>query len=207
VAAGRFAPDPGALAAQRQEAGVVDHETPIEEVFEDQLACADLIVINKTDLVDGPTLEAVTAQLRAALPDGRARLVRAVNGQADPLLLLGLGAAVEDDLDRRISHHDAEEGHDHDDFTSFIVELPPQSDPQGLTERLKRVADAHGVLRIKGFVDVPGRPMRLLVQGVGSRLQVQFDRFWRPGEARRSRLVVIGETGIDGAAVSAALAG
>ncbi|MGQ9371156.1 cobalamin biosynthesis protein CobW [Azospirillum sp. ST 5-10] len=206
AAEGRFAPDPAALAAQRREAGTVDHETPIEEVFEDQLLCADLIVVNKTDLVDEAGLDRVEALIRAALPR-EAKLVRTAGGRADPRVLLGLAAAAEDDLARRPSHHDGADEHDHDDFTSFVVELAPQADPEALTERLRGIAAAHGVLRLKGFVDVPGKPMRLLVQGVGVRVQAHFDRLWTPGEPRVGRLVVIGETGLDRAAVEAALAG
>ena len=206
AAEGRFAPDPTTLAAQREAAGQVDHETPIEEVFEDQLLCADLIVVNKTDLVDAAGLARVETLIREALPRD-AKILRAAQGKVDARVLLGLEAAAEDDLANRPSHHDAEDDHDHDDFTSFVVELPAQSDPVTLTKRLEEVAGSHGVLRLKGFIDVPGKPMRLLVQGVGTRIQTHFDRFWKAGEERRSRIVVIGETGLDRAAVTAALVG
>lgn len=206
AAEGRFAPDPAALAAQKAESGTVDHETPIEEVFEDQLLCADLIVVNKTDLVAAADLARVEDLIRGAL-NRDAKLLRAANGSVDPLVLLGVGAAVEDDLANRPSHHDDEEGHDHDDFTSFVVELPAQPDPAALTRLLEEVAGIHGVLRLKGFIDVPGKPMRLLVQGVGTRIQTHYDRLWKPDEPRRSRLVVIGETGLDREAVTRAVGG
>jgi len=206
AAEGRFAPDPAVLAAQREASGTVDHETPVEEVFEDQLLCADLIVVNKTDLIDADDLARVEGLIRDAL-NRDAKLVRASHGAVDPLVLLGVGAAVEDDLANRPSHHDGEEGHDHDDFTSFVVELPPQSDPDALAASLADVAAVHGVLRLKGFIDVPGKPMRLLVQGVGARVQTHYDRLWKAGEERRSRLVVIGETGLDHDAVRRAIAG
>ncbi|WP_181449410.1 cobalamin biosynthesis protein CobW [Azospirillum thermophilum] len=206
AAEGRFAPDPAALAAQKAESGTVDHETPIEEVFEDQLLCADLIVVNKTDLVAAADLARVEDLIRGAL-NRDAKLLRAANGSVDPLVLLGVGGAVEDDLANRPSHHDDEEGHDHDDFTSFVVELPAQPDPAALTRLLEEVAGVHGVLRLKGFIDVPGKPMRLLVQGVGTRIQTHYDRLWKPDEPRRSRLVVIGETGLDREAVTRAVGG
>ena len=213
AAEGRFAPAPAALAAQAAQiagdAGQLDHETPVEEVFEDQLLCADLIVVNKTDLVDAADLAKVEELIRGAMAEGGvtrdAKILRASNGKVDPMILLGVGAAVEDDLAARPSHHDGEEGHDHDDFTSFVVDLGPQPDPAALAVTLERVAAAHGVLRLKGFIDVPGKPMRLLVQGVGTRIQTHFDRFWKADEPRRSRLVVIGETGLDRDAVVAAL--
>jgi len=65
----------------------------------------------------------------------------------------------------------------------------------------------HDVLRAKGFADVKGKPMRLLVQGVGNRIQHQFDRAWKSGELRLGRLVVIGEKGLDQAAIRALIAG
>ena len=58
---------------------------------------------------------------------------------------------------------------------------------------------------MKGFLAVEGKPRRLLVQGVGARFRREFERPWGEDEARRGRLVVIGEKGIDEAAVRAAL--
>ena len=66
---------------------------------------------------------------------------------------------------------------------------------------------AHDIFRIKGFVAVTGRDMRLVLQGVGARFQHYYDRDWRPGEARRSRLVVIGASGLDRARITAAMVG
>jgi cobalamin biosynthesis protein CobW len=60
---------------------------------------------------------------------------------------------------------------------------------------------------MKGFVEVRDKPMRLLVQGVGARLRHQFDRPWGPDEDRSSRLVIIGEKGLDKAAIAAAING
>lgn len=205
VAAGRFAPDPATLDAQREAAGIIDHDTPVIEVFEDQLLCADLIVVSKTDLVTPETLPEIDALVRAEAPRGR--ILHASNGRIDPRILLGVGAAAEDDLANRPSHHDDEDDHDHEDFTSFTVDLEPQADPAALTALLSAVADRFGILRLKGFVEVRGKPMRLLVQGVGGRVQAGFDRLWSPGEEKRSRLVVIAGHGIDRDAVTQALAG
>lgn len=204
VAAGRFADDLDAIARERAQIETIDHDNPLEEVFEDQLLCADLIVLNKTDLLSEGEEAQVAAQIRESAPRA-VKIVRARDGRIDPAVLLGIGAAAEDDLANRPSHHDAEEGHDHDDFESFIVELAPTSDPAALVARLAEVAAAHDVLRMKGFVEIAGKPMRLLVQGVGSRFQHQFDRLWKAGEERKSRLVVIGEKGLDRAGVTAML--
>jgi cobalamin biosynthesis protein CobW len=203
-AAGRFADDPGALAAQRAEDTSVDHENPLEEVYEDQLLCADLIVLNKTDLMTEAERERVAGDIKAAVPRA-VKVVETTGGQLDAKVLLGLGAAAETDLDARPSHHDNEAEHDHDDFDTFIVDIPALETPDGLLERIRTAADAHDILRVKGFAEVKGKPMRLLIQGVGSRLQHQFDRPWRPEEPRQGRLVVIGQKGLDRAAIAQAI--
>jgi cobalamin biosynthesis protein CobW len=205
VAAGRFADDPARLAAQRAADGSIDHENPLEEVFEDQLLCADLVVLNKTDLLSADTIPRVTAELRATLPRA-VKIVETREARIDPSVLLGLTAAVEDDLAQRPSHHDAEAGHDHDDFESFVIDIPATSDPAGLLTRLAAIAERFDVLRMKGFVEVSGKPMRLLVQGVGQRFRQQFDSPWAHGIPRRSRLVVIGEKELDRDAITASLA-
>jgi cobalamin biosynthesis protein CobW len=206
VADGRFADDPEKLAAQRAADSSIDHDNPLEEVYEDQLLCADLIVLNKADLMTADTSSRVTSEIQATVPRA-VKIVETREGRIDPAILLGLGAAAEDDLANRPSHHDAEEGHDHDDFESFAVDVPAASDPAALLAHLAGVAERHDVLRMKGFIEVAGKPMRLLVQGVGQRFRQQFDRAWAPGEERRSRLVVIGEKGLDRAAITAALGG
>lgn len=206
VAAGRFADDPAAVAAQRAADPSLDHDNPLEEVYEDQLLCADMIVLNKTDLLAPADLAQVRAQIAAAIPRA-VRIVETSEGVIDPAVLLGLRAAAEDDLAQRPSHHDAEEGHDHDDFDTFVLYIPAIAEPEAFLARLAEVAGRHDVLRAKGFLEVAGKPMRLLVQGVGQRFRREFDRPWRAGEARQGRLVMIGEKGVDRAAIAAALGG
>ena len=134
-------------------------------------------------------------------------MVPAIFGAIDAAVLLGVGAAAEDDLAARPSLHDAAGEHDHDDFESFHVDLPEQASPQPLLERLKTAVAAHDILRVKGFLAVTGKEMRLVLQGVGGRLQHYYDRAWSPGEERASRLVVIGLKGLDRSAIAAALTG
>ncbi len=206
VAAGRFADDPAKLAAQRAADPTIDHDNPLEEVYEDQLLCADLIVLNKTDLIDAAARARVEAEIAAVVPRA-VKIVATRHGRLDAALLLGLNARAEDDLASRPSHHDAEPDHDHDDFDSFVVPVPPVAEPEGFLRKLAALAADHDVLRVKGFVAVEGKPMRLLVQGVGARFAKSFDRAWRSDEVRDGRLVVIGEKGLDEAAIRHALAG
>ncbi len=205
LAEGMVSHDLEALAAQRQNDEALDHDDPVEEVFEDQIACADLIVLTKGDLLDAEGLERAKAHINAHLPKA-AKIVVASNGAIDPAVLIGLGLAVEDDIENRHTHHDDEEDHDHDEFDSFVVELDAVSDPDALAERISQTAASENVLRIKGFVDVSAKPMRLQVQAVGSRVNHYFDRPWAAGEVRRSRLVVIGEKGLDRAKIERMLA-
>jgi cobalamin biosynthesis protein CobW len=204
VADGRFADDEEKLAAQRAQDPSLDHDNPLEEVYEDQLLCADLILLNKSDLIDAATLEKVRAEIAATVPRA-VKIVAIHEGRLDVDVLLGLAAAAEDDLAARPSHHDTEEGHDHDDFDTFVAPLPPVADAAAMVSRLAGIAEQFDVLRMKGFVEVTGKPMRLLVQGVGARFSHQFDRPWRAGESRAGRLVVIGQKGFDRAAIAAAL--
>ena len=203
VASGRFADDPQAVAAARAADPSLDHDNPLEELFADQIACADLIVVNKADLLngDGGDVDTAIAEHRRS----GVKTVNAVHGQLDPALVLGLAAAAEGDLAARPSIHDGEDDHNHDDFDSFIVSLGPIDDPARLTSRLTDAVVAHDIFRIKGFVDIPGKARRLVVQGVGARFQQYFDRDWRDGERRSSELVVIGRAGMDRAAIAAAL--
>jgi cobalamin biosynthesis protein CobW len=204
VAAGRFADDPAAVARQRAADPALAHDNPLAEVFADQLACADLVVLSKGDLVDPARLPSLSGEIAALLRPG-VKLVAARHGRLPPEVALGLAAAAEDDLAARPSGHDGEAGHDHDDFESLVVTRGVVRDGEGFLASLRAVLRADGILRVKGFVALPGRERRQLVQAVGDRLQYHFDRPWQPGERRETRLVVIGKRGIDRAAILAAL--
>lgn len=200
VAEGRFTADPEALQAQRDADTSIDHDDPFEELFVDHLQCADMVILNKSDLLAENAEDRVTAEIGRQIRP-RVKVVRATNGTIDASVLLGLDAAAEDDVENRYSCHDADEDHDHDDFTSFHVDLDPVASPDRLVAAIAPVIEAHDVLRLKGFVAVDGKPMRLVVQAVGQRVDHYFDRDWRADEPRRTRLVVIGQTGLDEAAI------
>ncbi len=205
VAAGRFAPDLAALDAQRAADPSVDHETPLSEVFEDQLACADLVLLTKVDLA-GPEGVATARAVIAAESARPLPVIDLTDGVIDPRVILGLGAAAEDDIAARPSHHDGEDDHEHDDFDSVVVELGEIADPAALTARIEALARSADILRVKGYAAVAGKPMRLLVQAVGARVRTQYDRLWRADEPRRTQLVVIAEHDrIDAVQIKAAL--
>jgi cobalamin biosynthesis protein CobW len=207
AAAGRFADNPEAVAQQRAADESLDHESPIAELFEDQINSADLIILNKNDQMSPDDRTAAKVVIDREMKR-KAKLVLSSFGAIDPDVLLGLGAAAEDDLDTRFSHHELEgEDHDHDEFESFQIEMPVLKAPEELLERLKPTIAQHDILRVKGFLDVAGRDMRLVLQGVGGRIQHYYDRAWSTDEARKGRLVVIGLKGLDRAAIEAAVKG
>ncbi len=192
VASGRFAPDVAAVDAQRFADESIDHETPLSEVFEDQISCADIILLTKPDLA-GPEGMAKAKAIIAAEAPRTLPMVEVAEGVVDPRILLGLEAAAEDDIEARPSHHDDHDDHEHDDFESVIIDIPEIADPAELVRRIEAMAKAQNILRVKGYAAVAGKPMRLLVQAVGARVRHQFDRPWRPDEVRQGRLVVIAE--------------
>ena len=202
---GLFAADPAKVDEQRQADEQLDHESPLEELFEEQLGAADLVIANKADLVvddDWPMIDArIQEELRAGV-----RVIRSSGADVPIDVLIGQEAAAEDDLESRPSHHDDDEDHEHDDFMSFHVDIPAQDDAEAFVQHLRATVIQHRVLRIKGFIEIAGKPMRLAIQGVGDRLQHYFDRPWKDDEPRTGKLVIIGEHDLDQSAIDKALA-
>jgi len=194
LASGRLVSDLDALDAQRQLDPNLDHETPIEELFEDQLACADLVILTKNDLVNAEDQDKVTSWLKQELRDG-VKIVACDDGKVSSEILLGFNAAVEDNLDARPSHHDTEEEHEHDDdINSINIVTDRTFEPDQLLVSLKQAIADQEIYRIKGFVNVPNKPMRMVLQGVGDRLETSYDRLWASDETRQTRLVFIGKS-------------
>ena len=192
VASGQFAPNLAGVEAQREADNALDHETPLSEVFEDQVACADLILLTKADLAN----EADKAKAKQIITNNTPRqlpIIEVVEGQIDPRLILGLEAAAENDIEQRPSHHDGALEHDHEDFDSAIFNIAEFDSPETLVQKIETLAREHHILRVKGYAAISGKPMRLLVQAVGSRVRSQFDKMWQPDEVRNGQLVVIAE--------------
>lgn len=227
VSGGRFAHDHDKLDAQRQNDESLDHESPLEELFEDQLTAADMIVLNKADLIDEAELNQVKISVQGSV-ERKPAIIVARNGVVPSDVLLGLGVGSEDDLTARKSrhekHHDAyhdDDGHEggsehghhhhhehnHDEFESFVIELGSIEQPEAFCANLSKVIEEFDILRLKGFVHVPNKTMRLVIQAVGARVDQHFDRPWSVGEDKSSKLVVIGLHDIEREKIASAIKG
>lgn len=218
VVDGQFAANVAAVDAQRAQDDNLDHETPLSELFEDQVACADMIVVNKADLLTEAESAELVSNLRKDSRDG-VQVVKSTMGALPVDVLLGQGVSAEDDLGARHEvhhhhHHDDEEGdhhhdheheHGHDEFQSFAVTLDEITDVETFTGKVANVIRANNILRLKGFAAVAGKPMRLTVQAVGPRVDSYFDRPFGAAEPRNTTLVVIGQAGLNQEAITKAL--
>ncbi|MEH6520714.1 cobalamin biosynthesis protein CobW [Sulfitobacter sp.] len=204
VAAGTFASDVHAVDEQRKADESLDHDSPLSEVFEDQISCADIILMSKADLAGPEGLAKARAVIEAESPR-KIPILEMSEGVIDPNVVLGLNAKAEDDLASRPSHHDGHDDHEHDDFETIVVPMPEIEDAAALVAAIEKLANDQHILRVKGYVAVKGKPMRLLVQAVGARVRHQFDRPWG-AEPRNGALVVIAEHDhVDAQAIHAAL--
>ena len=204
VTEGRFAHSVEAVDEQRKLDKNLDHETPLSELFEDQVACADMIIVNKTDLLDAAQANVLVASLHRSARDG-VQVIKTSMGKLPVDILLGQGIGAEADLASRheLHHHDHDD-HDHDAFESFVVNLGEIPDAKQFVVQASNIIRAHDILRLKGFAAVAGKPMRLTLQAVGPRIDTYFDQPF--GAAPRvTRLVVIGQAGLDQVAIEAAL--
>ncbi|WP_439138386.1 cobalamin biosynthesis protein CobW [Planktotalea sp.] len=222
VSEGRFAHNVAAVDAQRKMDENLDHETPLSELFEDQIACADMIVVNKSDLLGAEASDSLAKQLKSESRDG-VQVVKASMGALPVDVLLGQGIGAEDDMKARHEihhhHHDHDDehhdddhhddhhhhhDHDHDAFESFVIERGEITDATTFAVQVADVIRTHDILRLKGFAAVSGKPMRLTLQAVGPRVDTYFDKPF-DSDARITRLVVIGQAGLDQAAIAEAL--
>jgi len=161
-----------------------------------------MIILNKTDQLQVPQIEKVRMEIDGEINRG-VPIIQAAYGKVSPDILLGINAAAESDVDNRISHHENEVEHDHDDFESFVIDFPEVSDTGVLHNRIVSVAEQHGALRVKGFVKIKDKPLNYLVQAVGRRVNGHFE----PRSGTHGNLVVIGKKGLDRQAIKKILAG
>ncbi len=200
---GLFAADPARVEALRRADVNLDHESPLHELFEDQLRAADLVILHKADLLADNEQKTLIERLSRDVRPGVA-VIPASHGRIEPAVLLGIGAQAEADVDNRPTHHELEgqPDHDHDDFDSFALTLPEAKDRETLLSGIRRLMEEEpAILRLKGFAAVAGKRARLAVQAVGPRVDGWFERPLAPDEERATRLVVIGLKGLNEAAI------
>lgn len=197
VAAGRFANDADKVQAQRLADDSLDHDPSLQELLDDQLSAADLIVVSKNDLLAESEREQVKTVVQNRVPEA-VKTVYIENGEVALDVIIGLDAAAEEQIEHVHNHHDhhhdhgAHHDHAHDHFDSFVLHFG-EVDGAKLQQVLTQLLTEHNIFRAKGFAALPGKPMRQVLQAVGERLDVHFDRMWQADEARRTSLVVIGK--------------
>jgi len=202
VVNGIFAPQMSTELEEKQNQTYVEHETPLSEVFEDQINCSDVVLLTKPDLVKNisDARNIIIKEMERNVP-----ILEVQNGDIGADVILGVNAAAETDLDNRRSHHDGFDDHEHDDFDTFSITVPKILDVEKLKIVLESLIRENDILRIKGFLQFEIKPLNLLVQGVGKRLSVNFTDTKIPVE-NTGNLVFIGEKGrIDQDVISAYL--
>ncbi|WP_020406265.1 cobalamin biosynthesis protein CobW [Hahella ganghwensis] len=202
VAAGRFANDEEKVQAQRLADENLDHDPTLQELLDDQLSAADMVLVGKNDLLSENERELVRGIVSRKVPASVKTVYIShgdfINDQLPLEMLLGIEAESESRINDVHNHHDHhhEHGehheHAHDHFDSCVITLG-EVDADKLRSQLQNLLKEHAIYRAKGFAAVPGKPMRQVMQAVGERLDVHFDRLWREGEPRHTRLVVIGK--------------
>ena len=208
VAAGRFANDPELVEQQRKSDESLDHDPDLQELLDDQLSSADLVVVSKNDLLDEDTRKQVDSIVRDQVSE-EVKIIHVSNGDIAAELIMGLEAATEDRIEAVHTHHDHHHDHGHhhkhahDDFDSVSLQLG-DVDNDKLISIIKKLIAENTIYRAKGFASVIGKPMRQVIQGVGQRIDTYFDRLWQADETRSSRIVLIGK-GLDEALLLDAL--
>ncbi len=173
---------------------------------EEQAAFADLILLNKTDLVDEATLAVVEARIRAMNPFAVIR--RTERCSVDPSDVLGRGAF---DLARILEMEPTfleEDAHEHDAaVTSVSLVSEASLDPERVQTWLRRLTATQGadILRFKGILAFRGSDRREVIQGVHMLIDGDALTPWKPGEPRTSRFVLIGRN-LDRASLEAGFA-
>ena len=189
VVNGIFAPQMSTELEEKQNQTYVEHETPLSEVFEDQINCSDVVLLTKPDLVKNisDARNIIIKEMERNVP-----ILEVQNGDIGADVILDVNAAAETDLDNRRSHHDGFDDHEHDDFDTFSITVPKILDVESFKLVLETLIRENDILRIKGFLRVESKPLNLLVQGVGKRLSVNFTDTKIPVE-NTGNLVFIGE--------------
>lgn len=176
----------------------LDHESSIEELFEDQLSCADLIVLTKSDLINEKQLAKIKQTITNKI-DSKIKIVTAVKGNISTNIVFGINAKSEESIEEKHSHHEHHHEHNHehhhhdDEINAIPITIKVPHTPTSLINVLKQLVSEYEIYRIKGFINVKEKPMRMVVQGVANRFENYFDRKWNENEKRATKLIIIGK--------------
>ena len=192
VYANRFAPSVIAVEKQRLSDESINHETPLSEVFEDQINCADLILLTKCDTISDSQISSAVNYVEK-VKNNKIPVIKVTNGKVDTKAILSLQSETEKNIMHKHSHHEDHEDHDHEEFETFIYNLGVQENKKNILDNIKALVENNEVLRIKGFIAIKNKPMRYLVQAVGRRIRGQFDTIWGEKENISSKIVIISQ--------------
>ena len=173
LGAGHVVGNAEAVEAQRRADPSLDHLTAIEELFEEQLEAADLVLISRADRLTAAALEAVQERLQPLLRQG-ARVLPMARGDLDPRVILDgelQGPSRTQDHDHEHDHHD----HAHVAMTSLVVHRPGPWERAALEDRLRGLLASEPVIRLKGRLRQADRPLLLQIQAVGTRLECWYE--------------------------------
>ncbi|MCK5903188.1 MAG: cobalamin biosynthesis protein CobW [Cocleimonas sp.] len=208
LAAGRFANNHDQIEQQRQADDNLDHDPSLQELYEDQLNAADLVIISKCDLIKDAQAQHIEQAIVSSVSDA-VKVLRIEQGEINPELILGLASASEKRIEALASHHDDHHAHGkhhhhaHDDFDSVVINLATV-DSELFIAQLNQLIKTHNIYRAKGFMAIKNKPMRQVLQAVGSRVVNYFDRPWRADEKPSTQIVLIGKQ-LDNVKITASL--
>lgn len=197
IAAGRFAADEDKVKAQRIADESLDHDPSLQELLDDQLNSADLVVVSKSDLLTEDEKLTVKSVIEKRLP-ASVKIAYVNHGDVPLEVLIGINAQSEKGIDAVHNHHDhhhvhgASHDHAHDHFDSLVISLAAV-DSDKLKQCIEQLLNEFNLFRIKGFAAIANKPMRQVLQAVGKRLEVHFDRLWASDETPKTELVLIGK--------------
>ncbi len=201
LAAGSPVADAEALERQRAEDPSLDHLTAIDDLFEDQLQAADLVLISRADCLDAPAMAEVQGRIKDKVRPGTA-LLPVSQGQVETSVVLGLEhkptpLEAHHDHDHDHDHHHDYDHHDHShvDMVGSNVRVEGALDRQALEQLLPSLVSNLQVVRLKGRVWLPSKTLPLQIQMVGPRLNSWFEaapsHAWRPDQGCGADLVVL----------------
>jgi cobalamin biosynthesis protein CobW len=171
LAQGAVVGDPAALDAQRLADPSLDHVSALDELFAEQLECADLVLMSRADQVSDAQIESVRQRVQPLIRPGTA-VLPVVRGEIDPQLVIGLatGGCDHGASPEIPSQHD----HSHVEIEAQVVRLTGDLDRQAVEQGVLHLIRDHHLVRVKGRLWLQGKARPLEIQAVGPRLESWF---------------------------------